>query len=429
MGALFGQIQLALLIAAGVNLVWHYSFQYRLLNWLWSRSTLMPPQGYGSWEYVFNGIYLLQQRHRARRKELVHLIRRFREGAEALPDAAVVFRENGKILWCNRLSSQLLGFRWPEDSGQHVGNLIRFPEFHRYLEHQEFHDPLELNPDASQDKILEFRIMPYTNGQFMLVVRDVTQLRKLEKLRKHFVANVSHELRTPLTVLKGYLELYNPMENQFDAKQVYPVLRDQTNRMDSLVNQLLTLSKIEATPLETPSTMIDVPKLLDSCAREAKTLSGDKQHQIQTNIERNLCIYGDESQFRSAVCNLINNAVHYTPAHKAIHIFWERYGHDARFCVQDEGEGIAEKHIARLTERFYRVDRARSRSTGGAGLGLAIVKHALSRHESELQITSDLGIGSSFSFVIPSHLIVNAQDDLVEPTETARISLDAGKSS
>ena len=206
-GWLIEHLSLCLLVATVLHLGWHYRFQKRLSDWLWHDRSLVPPHGSGSWEYIFNGIYKLQQRHRARRRELAGLIRRFREGAEALPDAAVVFRTDGSILWCNRLAEQLLGFRWPEDAGQHIGNLIRHPGFVAYLGKGQYDEPFEMSSPINEEKFLEFRIMPYAEDQAMLVVRDVTRLRSLEKTRKHFVSNVSHELRTPLTVLKGYLEM------------------------------------------------------------------------------------------------------------------------------------------------------------------------------------------------------------------------------
>lgn len=232
------------------------------------------PSGNGSWEYIFNGIYKLQQRHRARRRELAGLIRRFREGAEALPDAAVVFRTDGSILWCNRLAEQLLGFRWPEDAGQHIGNLIRNPAFNAYLGKGAYDEPLEMHSPVNEEKFLEFRIMPYASDQAMLVVRDVTRLRSLEKTRKHFVSNVSHELRTPLTVLKGYLEMTEEPPPPAMWAKAHRVMMEQTIRMDNLVNQLLTLSRIEAAPTVDLSHLVDMPAMLGLLEQEARALSG-----------------------------------------------------------------------------------------------------------------------------------------------------------
>ena len=405
-GWLIDHLVLCLLVATVVHLVWHYRFQKRLSDWLWHDRSLVPPHGSGSWEHIFNGIYKLQQRHRARRRELAGLIRRFREGAEALPDAAVVFRTDGSILWCNRLAEQLLGFRWPEDAGQHIGNLIRHPAFVAYLGKGQYDEPFEMHSPINEEKFLEFRIMPYAEDQAMLVVRDVTRLRSLEKTRKHFVSNVSHELRTPLTVLKGYLEMAEQAPSPAMWSKMQRVMLEQTVRMDTLVNQLLALSRIEAAPDIDLNRVVDVPAMLSLLEQEARTLSGEAAHQFEFRIDRTLSIHGDGDQLRSAVSNLVNNAIKYTPPGKRILVEWQRLGGRARFAVSDEGEGIAPEHLGKLTERFYRVDRARSRQTGGAGLGLAIVKHALSHHDTQLEVQSELGKGSCFSFVIPARLVV-----------------------
>ncbi|ATL93354.1 two-component system sensor histidine kinase PhoR [Aeromonas sp. CU5] len=409
-GWLIDHLPLCLLVAAVLHLGWHYRFQKRLSDWLWHDRSLVPPSGSGSWEYIFNGIYKLQQRHRARRRELAGLIRRFREGAEALPDAAVVFRTDGSILWCNRLAEQLLGFRWPEDSGQHIGNLIRNPAFNAYLGKGAYDEPLEMHSPINEEKFLEFRIMPYASDQAMLVVRDVTRLRSLEKTRKHFVSNVSHELRTPLTVLKGYLEMTaemaeEPLSPAMWAK-AHRVMMEQTIRMDNLVNQLLMLSRIEAAPTVDLSHLVDMPAMLGLLEQEARALSGDRAHQIEFMVQPDLLVRGDQEQMRSAVSNLVYNAIHYTPAGRKITVEWRKQGAMALFAVSDEGEGIAPEHLARLTERFYRVDKARSRHTGGSGLGLAIVKHALSHHDCQLDIESRVGLGSRFSFLIPGRMVV-----------------------
>lgn len=409
-GWLIDHLPLCLLVAAVLHLGWHYRFQKRLSDWLWHDRSLVPPSGSGSWEYIFNGIYKLQQRHRARRRELAGLIRRFREGAEALPDAAVVFRTDGSILWCNRLAEQLLGFRWPEDSGQHIGNLIRNPAFNAYLGKGAYDEPLEMHSPINEEKFLEFRIMPYASDQAMLVVRDVTRLRSLEKTRKHFVSNVSHELRTPLTVLKGYLEMTaemaeEPLSPAMWAK-AHRVMMEQTIRMDNLVNQLLMLSRIEAAPTVDLSHLVDMPAMLGLLEQEARALSGDRAHQIEFMVQPDLLVRGDQEQMRSAVSNLVYNAIHYTPAGRKISVEWRKQGAMALFAVSDEGEGIAPEHLARLTERFYRVDKARSRHTGGSGLGLAIVKHALSHHDCQLDIESRVGLGSRFSFLIPGRMVV-----------------------
>ncbi len=408
-GLLIGRWEAGLLVAALLHLFWHYRYQKRLSDWLWNERRLVPPKGAGTWEFIFNGLYRLQRRHRSRRRELANLIRRFREGAEALPDAAVVCRRDGNIIWCNKLAGHLLGFRWPEDAGQNLSNLLRTPQFVNYMRVREFNEPLEIPSPINEERILEFRVMPYTEDQILLLARDVTQLRGLDAMRKNFVANVSHELRTPLTVLQGYLEMVEEPPTPAMWAKMHKVMLQQTLRMDNLVNQLLTLSRIEAAPDINLTQVVDMPHLLATLEHEASALSGSLQHKFEFAVDQQLLIYGDEEQLRSAVTNLVNNAIKYTPAGKRIRVEWQWHtGHQARFAVTDEGEGINSEHLLRLTERFYRVDRARSRQTGGAGLGLAIVKHALSHHDSQLEVQSTPGRGSCFSFLIPARLVLRS---------------------
>ncbi len=179
-GWIFGSMPWLLLAATALQLFWHLNHQIRLSAWLWDEKRLTPPSGTGNWESLFNGIYRLQQRHRKKRKELTNLIRRFRNGAESLPDAVVVFRSEGNIVWCNRLAQHLLGFRWPDDAGQPISNLLRTPDFIKYLKKDDFTDPLEMRSPLNSDRMLELRIVPYTEGEHLMVVRDVTQLKQLE---------------------------------------------------------------------------------------------------------------------------------------------------------------------------------------------------------------------------------------------------------
>ncbi|KPA54352.1 phosphate regulon sensor histidine kinase PhoR [Photobacterium leiognathi] len=415
LGMIFGHLPWFLLAATWIQLIWHFHNQLKMSDWLWKDRSLTPPSGSGSWEPLFNGMYRLQQRNRRRRKELTTLIRRFRNGAESLPDAVVVFRSEGNIVWCNKLAQQLLGLRWPDDAGQPISNLLRSPDFVRYLSRQSFDTPLEITSPMNYDRTLELRIMRYTEGEYLMAVRDVSQLKQLEGMRRNFFANVSHELRTPMTVLQGYLEmsadpdmLVGPMWDR-----AHGVMTEQLARMNALVEQLLTLSKIEAAPTIELEDEVDVPAMLDILEKEAVSLSGDKNQQISFDVDHSLKVLGDDDQLRSAISNLVYNAVKHTPADADINVRWYRVANGARLEVTDSGEGIAAQHIHRLTERFYRVDKARSRETGGSGLGLAIVKHALSHHDSHLEIESELEKGSTFSFTLPSRLVA----DKTNPTE------------
>ncbi|YCS24975.1 phosphate regulon sensor histidine kinase PhoR [Vibrio parahaemolyticus] len=407
-GWIFGYMPWLLLAATALQLVWHLHNQVRLSSWLWDEKRLTPPSGSGNWESLFNGLYRLQQRQRRKRKELTNLIRRFRNGAESLPDAVVVFRAEGNIVWCNRLAQHLLGFHWPEDSGQPISNLIRTPDFIKYLNKKDFSEPLEMRSPLNVERMLELRIVPYTEGEHLMVVRDVSQLKQLEGMRRNFFANVSHELRTPMTVLQGYLEMTEDPDMIVGPMwtKAHGVMTEQLNRMNSLVNQLLTLSKIEAAPMHELEDVVNVPAMLEVLEKEAISLSGDDQHKLTFDVDTSLRVLGDDDQLRSAISNLVYNAVKYTPPGANIHVRWYQTAQGACLEVEDSGDGIEPQHLHRLTERFYRVDKARSRDTGGSGLGLAIVKHALSHHDSHLEIQSEVGVGSKFSFVLPSRLVV-----------------------
>ncbi|QFT08896.1 phosphate regulon sensor histidine kinase PhoR [Vibrio sp. THAF190c] len=407
-GWIFGYLPWLLLAATVLQLAWHLHNQMRLSAWLWDEKRLTPPSGSGNWESLFNGIYRMQQRQRRKRKELTNLIRRFRNGAESLPDAVVVFRSEGNIVWCNKLAQYLLGFRWPDDSGQPISNLIRTPDFIKYLNKQDFSEPLEMPSPLNVERMLELRIVPYTEGEHLMVVRDVTQLKQLEGMRRNFFANVSHELRTPMTVLQGYLEMTEEPDMVVGPmwSKAHGVMTEQLNRMNSLVNQLLTLSKIEAAPMHELDEVVNVPAMLEVLEKEATSLSGDKEHKLEFDIDKSLRVLADEDQLRSAISNLVYNAVKYTPAGATVKVRWYQTSQGACLDVSDTGDGIEPQHLHRLTERFYRVDKARSRDTGGSGLGLAIVKHALSHHDSHLEIQSEVGVGSRFSFTLPSRLTV-----------------------
>lgn len=416
LSAFFGYLPWFLLAAVTGLLVWHFWNLLRLSWWLWVDRSMTPPPGRGSWEPLLYGLHQMQLRNKKRRRELGNLIKRFRSGAESLPDAVVLTTEEGGIFWCNGLAQQILGLRWPDDNGQNILNLLRYPEFTQYLKTRDFTRPLHLVLNTGRH--LEIRVMPYTDKQLLMVARDVTQMHQLEGARRNFFANVSHELRTPLTVLQGYLEMMQEqaLEGATREKALHTMreqalhtMREQTYRMEGLVKQLLTLSKIEAAPALLLNEKVDVPMMLRVVEREVQTLSQQK-HTFTFEVDDSLSVLGNEEQLRSAISNLVYNAVNHTPAGTHITVSWRRAAHGAEFCIQDNGPGIAAEHIPRLTERFYRVDKARSRQTGGSGLGLAIVKHALNHHESRLEIDSSPGKGTRFSFVLPERLIAKNSD-------------------
>ena len=405
-GLISNSLLLSLLIFTVALLLWHYHHLFLMDKWLWRDRKLSPPISEGIWGHLFEGIYYLQRRDRRKRRELRNVVRRFRDGAEALPEAVVVLRDDWSIIWSNKLAQILVGLRWPADEGQRLDNLIRHPEFLQYLKTAKFEQPLVLASPVNDQLTLEFNIMPYGIAQYLLIVRDITQL---EQIRKDFVANVSHELRTPLTVLQGYLEVMDDehLPDKAMWKKAHNVMLDQTKRMDALVQQLLTLSRIEASARVQFDDEVDVPAMLTQLEQEAQTLNRDKQHHIVFDVDPLLKVTGVTEELRSAFSNLVINAIKYTQNGGNIQISWQRQHLKAVFAVNDNGPGIAPQHVKRLTERFYRVDEARARNTGGTGLGLAIVKHVLSRHNSRLMIFSEPGKGSSFSFTLPAELVIN----------------------
>lgn len=405
LGLLIGELSLTLLAACVVLLFWHYRQIGRLTHWLWYDKRLTPPQGSGSWEGIFNGLYRLQGKNRRRVSQLAGLLGRFRQGAEALPDAAVVLDSDKNILWCNKLAQLMLGLVWPQDNGQRIDNLIRHPDFSAYLKTHDFNEPLELPSPVSDKRLLELRLMKYGDRQMLLIARDITRIRQLEGMRKEFVANVSHELKTPLTVLQGYLEMMQGMTEPDDMNaKPLALMQQQTRRMQSMVEQLLTLSRIEdASDVDLEKT-VNMTLLMAAIKDEAEALA-QGEYTLQFDVQPGLNAHGNEVLLRSACSNLVSNAIRYTPPGGIIKVSWRQIATGGRFQVEDTGEGIAPQHIGRLTERFYRVDSARSRATGGSGLGLAIVKHALAHHHTELYVSSQLGKGSIFGFVIPSHLL------------------------
>lgn len=404
LGIVIGYLPWLLVGSLLAALMWNYYNQLKLSHWLWFDRSMTPPVGHWNWESLFYGINQMQLRNRRRRRELTLLIKRFRSGAESLPDAVVMMTEEGNIFWCNGLAQQLLGFRWPEDNGQHILNLLRYPEFSSYLQEQVFTRPLTVV--LNNARYVEFRMMPYSEGQLLMVARDVTQMRQLEGARRHFFTNASHELRTPLTVLQGYLEVMEEanLDETLRAKALH-TMQEQTKRMETLVGQLLILSRIEAAPHVDIHEKVDVVDMLYLLQQEAQALSND-QHTLVFHVDRQLNVFGNQEQLHRAFSNLVYNAINHTPAGTHIEVRWQATSRGAEFTVCDKGPGIAAEHLPRLTERFYRVDKARSRQTGGSGLGLAIVKHALNHHNSRLEVTSQLGKGSCFAFTLPKRLVV-----------------------
>ncbi len=407
LGLYFNDVVLFLAIGGALLLALNYYQLFVFTKWLWQSRTMSPPEVSGIWRYIYDGIYHLQRRSRNKRKTLGQLVKRFREGAEALPDAVVVIDNNAQILWCNRNARIELGLKWPEDSGRRIDNLIRNPAFIDYLQAADFQFPIEIPAPTNPMKTFEYRIMQYGEDQLLMIVRDVSRVSHLEEMRKDFVANVSHELKTPLTVINGYLEVIDVSTDGSPPilEKAVAEMGEQTRRMQSLIEDLLILSRIEVSSERIFEKTIDMGAMIERIALEASALNKNKQHEIIYDVEDDLTVYGVETEMRSACSNLLFNAINYTPNNGTIKVIWQKKVDGAYFAVLDNGEGIEDKHLRRLTERFYRIDKARSRKTGGSGLGLSIVKHVLHHHNSVLEVKSKVGKGSEFSFTLPVELI------------------------
>jgi two-component system phosphate regulon sensor histidine kinase PhoR len=368
------------------------------------------PEPAGTWGEVYERLLDLQRRNRKRKKRLAAMLAQFQASAEALPDGAVVTEARGEILWFNTAAGALLGLRTPQDMGQRVVNLLRHPAFTVCFEHGEFEREVEIPSPVNPAVMLSLRVVPYGDDQRLLMVRDVSELHRLDRIRRDFVANASHELRTPLTVLRGYIEMMLPESQRSLAEWRAPLteMHTQATRMEALVRDLLKLARLEGEVAAGRQDVLDAPELLERALVEARTLSRG-QHRIEAAVEPGLLLYGRETEAESIFSNLIANAVQYTAAGGAIQVRWETAGDGARFSVTDSGIGIAPEDIPRLTERFYRVDEGRSRASGGTGLGLSIVKHALERHEGRLEIQSRPGAGSTFACTFPPHRVIRSR--------------------
>ena len=315
----------------------------------------------------------------------------------ALPDGVVILHD-GRIEWANANAGLHFGIDAARDHGTPIGEVIRDAAFLSYLEAADLSGSVELHPAASPGRVLQIQAVQ-GDGRVVLVSRDVSHVRRLEQVGRDFVANVSHELRTPLTVISGFVETLRDETDPKASQRYLDLMEEQSRRMRRLVEDLLTLSSLESSP-PPPDEPIDMHAMVERLAADARALSKGR-HVVEVENETELDLAGSEKELESALGNLVSNAVRYTPEGGTVRLQWHGSGEGADFDVEDTGIGIAAEHIPRLTERFYRVDRGRSRESGGTGLGLAIVKHALQRHGAALHIGSTPGKGSRFSARFP----------------------------
>jgi two-component system phosphate regulon sensor histidine kinase PhoR len=400
----------------------HLYWVYKLNQWLNKPILNHIPNGAGIWEDIFASLYQEYRRHSRSQNQLSSALGRFRHAASALPDGVVVLNAVNEIEWCNPPAEITLGLNLKQDENQPINYLVRHGGFLSYLNDQDYAEPVKLKSWRNNEVTLEIQLIPFGTKQKLLICRDVSPVEKLESMRRDFIANVSHELRTPLTVVGGFVETLLDMEGAVpeNTRSYFNMMQEQTSRMGRLIEDLLTLSQIESNAQPPDESEVNMVTLIQMLVNDANALSLGK-HQISLHLQANINIIGASEELQSALGNLVSNAVRYTPEGGKIEISWHMEFEHAVFSVKDNGIGIEQQHIDRLTERFYRVDRSRSRVTGGTGLGLSIVKHILTRHQAKLKIYSVAGAGSTFSVAFPKSRMVKINPHQVDdvPKNTA----------
>ena len=400
-GAVTGLL-LGFIAMSGLVLLQLFYLQ-RLADWLDNPASSRLPDGWGAWTDIFSRLYKSRRGDEKNQAELTEWLARFRQAMTLLPDGVVIMDDVLFLEWCNPAAESHLGLSLAKDKGMRVTNLVRTPEFMDYIILGRYETPLTL---SFRDRKLIAHIIPFENRRQILVTHDITESERIDMMRRDFIANASHELRTPLTVINGFLEIAS-LQPDLDITIRHSHLKlmtEQGERMQRLVEDMLTLTRLESMDHLLRVETVDMRGLLEQILQEAEALSAGR-HQITLEID-GPDIRGSKDEIRSALTNLVTNAIRYTPEEGKIHISWINTPQGAKFSVTDNGIGISPEHISRLTERFYRVDKSRSRETQGTGLGLAIVKHVLLRHKAQLLIESTPGVGSKFTVQLPANIAI-----------------------
>jgi two-component system phosphate regulon sensor histidine kinase PhoR len=392
----------ALAVGALAIVLWHLAELDALARWASGVLEDPVPEGRGTWALAYGALYRRVRLRSARQRDLRLALDRFVSGAEALPEGVVVLDATNRIQWANPRAQTHLGVELRQDAGAPIVNLVRQPAFVQYLAGGDFSEPVIVESQREAGLTLSIQIVPFGVEEKLLMSRDITRLEAVARLRRDFIANVSHELKTPLTVLTGFLETLADMRLEERQRQRYlALMAEQAQNMQHLVDDLLTLSALESEHSVLQEAEFAIVPLLLQVSTDAKALSGGR-HEITLDIRDQANVVGSRDELASAFGNLVSNAVRYTPGGGRIAVDWRVTSDGGEFTVADTGIGVAAEHIPRLTERFYRVDRSRSRATGGTGLGLAIVKHVLMRHQAELAIDSAPAQGSRFTVRLPA---------------------------
>lgn len=402
---------LAVLAVGAVAIVaFHLWHLWRVAEWAAGPADARVPDGHGAWGPLLT---LIHRRVRARNvyeRELRSVIERFEAAASAMPDGVVVLDASDRIEIANPRAQTLLGLDAAHDRGQAIVNLVRQPGFLAYLEAGDFGDAALVPSGRDPGRMLALQLVPFAAGRKLMMARDVTEREAVARMRREFIANVSHELKTPLTVIAGFIETLQDLElDPAQRARFLALMREHAHNMQRLVADLLTLSALESEDHPLVDETFEVAPLLRAAAEDARALSRGT-HAIDVEPGPAAMIRGSRDEIASAFGNLVSNAIRYTPPAGRVTLSWciEPDGSGV-FSVTDTGIGIAAEYLPRLTERFYRVDRSRSRATGGTGLGLAIVKHVALRHDGELAIESERGAGSTFSIRLPASRVVRVE--------------------
>lgn len=383
------------------------------LRWLNKADVTRQPRLSGTWGEMVDRARKLVKKLEKKAQSSDARLEDFLAAIQASPNGVVLLDSAGRIEWSNLTAANHLGFDPQRDLGQYVRNMVRNPAFTAYLAGGEFNQEIQIDgigPRPSQPSKISLQIHPYGKKRKLMLTRDVTAVQLAETMRRDFVANVSHEIRTPLTVLSGFVETMQsiPLE-EADRTRYLGLMSQQAHRMQTLVSDLLTLSRLEGSPAPGPGEWIDSEELLTHVVQEAQGLTqaiSATPHQIVPMAGPSMWVSGAKTELLSAMSNLVSNAVRYTPGGGLIQTGWRlRSDGWGEFFVKDTGPGIAAEHLPRLTERFYRVDRSRSRETGGTGLGLAIVKHVAQRHGGHIDAESVVGEGSRFAIALPPNRV------------------------
>ena len=388
-------------------LVLHMFWIYKLSKWLNNPSLSNLPHGTGVWQHIFSKHYQILKESKKSKKNLVSTLDQFTQAAEALMDGVVALNESNEIIWSNRRSQVMLNLNSKKDTGQPINYIFRNTDLISYLEKGNYEESIKINLEASNTKTIEIKIVMFGEKQKVLIAKDISQAIKIESDRKEFISNVSHELKTPLTVISGFIET---LEDMFtisgkEHKNILKMMGDQAYNMSKLIDDLLLLSNVESSIFQNRSEKLLINTIMSKIKKNISILD-TKNHKIKYQIDSSLTIYGSKKEIESAFLNLITNAIRYTEKEGFISISWGLINGLPIFEVRDTGSGIEQKHINRITERFYRVDTDRSRDTGGTGLGLSIVKNIIKKHDGELKITSDIGKGSSFKLIFTKESII-----------------------